>query len=286
MDFDPLTEGFPTRTALEEEEEDAEATAGACFEPALVSWCPAVQATLATAPLAPSLMVVAVGAAPCALMHHCCRSSRTLLGSISLPELSMAGNAVKPSLGDSSCFVYGIGGGSDVLLVQCQYAVRAERAHSWASALLGGVRAVRTVIVSVAMPSEIQLGQALAGGGAEAETPVFRLDTDAWRRADATEGPREVQPLPSGNVIGGLSARVLGKCQAMGMQACAVVLRQPTPSPDATSLKLLAGSLQAILKPLKMVGALGLDDAAAVKEACGFVEAAHWHDGVTGNVYL
>jgi len=280
MDFDPLTEGFPTRTALEEEEEEAEATAPALFEPALMSWSPAVRAALASGPLQPNLMVVAIGPAPCALMHHCA-ADRQPLGSIVLPEQPMAGNAAKPALSDATCFVYGIGGGTDVLLVQCQYAVPPPRAASWAAALLGSVRPGKSVVLAAALPSEICSG---GGGG---DTPLFSLATDAWAAAGRTAGPPgPVAPLPSGNVVGGLPARLLGKCQAMGMQACALVLRQPTPSPDALSLKTLAGGLKATLQPLQMAAVLGLDNEGALKAACSHVENAHWTDGVTGSVYL
>mmetsp|Transcript_33050 Transcript_33050/g.93543 ORF Transcript_33050/g.93543 Transcript_33050/m.93543 type:complete len:237 (-) Transcript_33050:334-1044(-) len=231
--------------------------------------------------LSPQLLVVAVGPAACTLLHYCA-SSKQVVGSIVMSENGMSGNTLRPSPGDSSCFVYSLGDEAEVLLVSCQYTVHPERAHAWVQGLLTHVDPARTVIMAAAPASEVQASV----GARDAETPVFFLQTDAWREA-AAEDLQPVSALPCGNVITGLPARLISSSQARGMKACLLVLRQPTPMPDARSLQILCQAASATLLPFSpALAVLGLSNRESVRLACAHAEQLQWGSGISGTVYM
>uniref|UniRef100_A0A061S8M8 Fatty acid desaturase n=1 Tax=Tetraselmis sp. GSL018 TaxID=582737 RepID=A0A061S8M8_9CHLO len=280
MDFDPLTEAFPTRTTREDEEQEAENNSDRLFDDPLICW--SSKANNAFAPGATGLetLIVAIGQPSCTLLHFAVHD-KEVIGCLALPEISFEGISSRPGPDEPTCYVYSTGPGAlRTAVVLCQAPVPPERSHAWAAALLRSVRPRRTVVLASAAPGEAQVA------GAD-DAAVFALETDEWRRAAPRGRARPVQPLPSGSVVGGLPAKILGLCQAKGWPACALLLRQPTPSPDASSVRALHDALEALLKSRgELAGSVELDGAQGLSAAFRHIEARQRCDGVTGSVYL
>ena len=128
------------------------------FEPAAVAVARAgeptpvcaVNDTLPPGARAPALAVFAFGAAPCAYARARFELAE-VAGAVLLPEVDVGTNSFDPSSPrNRTCYMYRARAGADVepvardahaggdvLIVVCQYAIRAERAHAWCEAVLG-----------------------------------------------------------------------------------------------------------------------------------------------------
>jgi hypothetical protein len=62
-------------------------------------------------PLRPSLLIIAISSPSLYVFDHL--SSKSLIGSLILPEISFSGNSIEPSLGDKSCNINSLNVGDD-----------------------------------------------------------------------------------------------------------------------------------------------------------------------------
>ncbi|KAK9275348.1 hypothetical protein L1049_022612 [Liquidambar formosana] len=84
----------------------------------------------------PSLLIIAISSPSLLVFHHV--SSKTLIGSLILPEIPFSGNSIEPSLGDKSCNIYSLNCADNlILLISVQCSVAAERCHLVAKLLIG-----------------------------------------------------------------------------------------------------------------------------------------------------
>ena len=77
-----------------------------------------------------------------------------IVGSILLPDHSLAGVCLQPSLKDSTCLIVKVAGQSSLLLL-CQYSVPDEKAAAWAETLFHHVKPEQTLILA----SQVCIGQ-------------------------------------------------------------------------------------------------------------------------------
>ena len=94
-----------------------------------------------------------------------------IVGSILLPETSLEGNTVQPSLTDTSAWIWSNQEGS-LLIIPCQVSVSAERSVAWVQGLLSAVQPAQLLVLGsmkvavspmeVCMPV-VLLGSAIQG---------------------------------------------------------------------------------------------------------------------------
>ena len=92
--------------------------------------------TTAAAELRPSLLIIAISSPAVHLFHTA--ASKTLIGTLILPETSFAGNSVHLSPKDKSCHVYSLDADNKTLLVSVQLPITADRCHAVAKLLVSG----------------------------------------------------------------------------------------------------------------------------------------------------
>ncbi|KAJ6892938.1 Plant peroxidase [Populus alba x Populus x berolinensis] len=164
-------------------------------------------------PLCPSLLIIALSSPSLYIFHHI--SSKTLIGSLVLPEIPFSGNSSEPSLGDKSCNIYALNDMDNltlVVLVQCS--ISAERSSAVAKLLIGDQIIPKRVLIMDSVQS-----QNFRGKLAPDETYVFKLETSAERKGldgDVCGGSSLLKGLdyfPSGSVLDGLAAALLARCQ-------------------------------------------------------------------------
>eukprot|EP00798_Chlamydomonas_sp_ICE-L_P014292 gene14292-20269_t len=165
-------------------------------------------------------MVVATTKPSCSLLNNALRGKKQLIGSLVLPEVPMKGNSIEPSLQDRTCLIYSCGedqGG--LMMVVCQYEVAPDRAALMTKALFGRVHP-QQVLVLGSLSSERYFGE----GDASQETLMYVLSTAAAREAREKLGQKLPMPfLPTGNMVGGLSASILSYCQVRSIKADLVI---------------------------------------------------------------
>ncbi|WOL08278.1 hypothetical protein Cni_G17031 [Canna indica] len=154
--------------------------------------------------LRPTLLLVALSAPSLAVLHRI--PHKTLIGTLILPEIPLAGNSLEPSPRDRSCYIYAVARPAPAVLVAVQCPVASERARAVAKSLLGGIQAEKVLILDSIR------SQNFRGRLAVDETLVFKLETVEERRYGQrlVEG---VDYLPSGSMMDGLGAAILGECQ-------------------------------------------------------------------------
>lgn len=163
-------------------------------------------------PLRPSLLIIAMSSPSLYVFHHV--SSKTLIGSLILPEIPFSGNSVEPSLKDRSCNIYFLNDADNfVLVVSIQCKVSAERSNVVAKLLLGEQIVPERVLICDSVQS-----RNFRGALSPDETFALKLETSLERRG-AKDGCvsqsllRNLDLFPSGSVIDGLAAALLGRCQ-------------------------------------------------------------------------
>jgi len=138
--------------------------------------------------------------------------SRVVVGSLVLPEVSMAGNTLSLSCGNKSCDLYHDPQHPHLLLVIVQYQVSSERAFSWAKTLLDAVRA-DTVHIFCTLP-EIKIATTL--GEEEMPLPTLRyLKTGNSKLAV----PSQCTLLESPMIVEAVPAALLTYCEVSQAQA-------------------------------------------------------------------
>ncbi|KAG1335186.1 Fatty acid desaturase (Delta-4 desaturase) [Cocos nucifera] len=158
--------------------------------------------------LRPSLLVIAISAPSISLLHRI--PNKSLIGTLILPEIPLSGNCLAPSARDRSCNIYAVDGPASsrpAVLVSVQYPVPAERSRAVAKSLLGEIRA-ETVLILDSIRSQ-NYRETLAVD----EALAFKLETSEQRRGGDPAVVRGVEHLPSGSVMDGLGAAILGECQ-------------------------------------------------------------------------
>ncbi|CAL9199565.1 uncharacterized protein LOC135596041 [Musa acuminata AAA Group] len=155
--------------------------------------------------ICPPLLIVALSAPSLAILHRI--PHKILIGTLILPETSLAGNSLEPCPRDRSCYIYAVDHRpASAVLVAVQFPVAAERARAVAKSLLGAIQAERVLIFG-------SIGsQNYRGRLAVDETLVFKLET-VEERSGGQPLVQGVDYLPSGSVMDGLGAAVIAECQ-------------------------------------------------------------------------
>lgn len=163
-------------------------------------------------PLHPDLLIVAISAPALHIFHHV--SSKTLIGTLILPEIPFSGNSIQPTLKDKSCNIYLLDNTKKmVLVVSVQLTVPAERSYSVSKLLLGD----QIVPDRVLLLDSIQ-SQNFRGKLSRDETAAFKLETSLQRKESGINSGdssiiRKLHYFPSGSVVDGLAAALLAQCQ-------------------------------------------------------------------------
>jgi hypothetical protein len=157
----------------------------------------------------PSLLIVAISSPSLYIFHNL--SSKKLIGSLILPEIPFSGNSVEPSLGDKSCNIYALDDSENsTLVVSVQYSISAERSHIVAKSLIGDrIIPNRVLILDSVKRSNFR------GTLSPDDTCAFKLETSIERKGmdDGSSMLKELVYFPSGSMIDGLAAALLGRCQ-------------------------------------------------------------------------
>lgn len=160
-------------------------------------------------PLTPSLLIIAMSSPSLHFFHHV--PSKTLLGTLILPEIPFSGNSLEPFPSDKTCNVYALNSENDSVLVICvQFHVPPERAHSVAKSLIGGQIAPKSVLVLESVQSRNFRGHLSLD-----EPYAYKLETSEKRNNKSGDSSvlKGVDYFPSGSVVEGLSAALLSQCE-------------------------------------------------------------------------
>lgn len=157
----------------------------------------------------PILLVVAISPLSRYLLHHL--PSKTLIGSLFLPEIPLSGNPLLPSPDAKSFSVYSTESNS-ACLASVQYSVSPERSRAVAKCLIKGVGAEHVVIFDC-IKSQNYRGRIEVD-----ETLAFKLETIQQRLNRGSLSVKGVDYLPSGSVMDGLGAAILTECQMKGIR--------------------------------------------------------------------
>lgn len=182
-------------------------------------------------PLRPSILIIAISSPSLYIFHHA--SSKMLVGSLILPEIPFSGNSIQTSLRDKSCNIYSLRDADDkfILLVSVQCPIAAERAHFVAKLLLGEHIMPERVLVFDSVQSRNFRGKLSPD-----ETYAFKLETSAERKGLADDHMlKGLGYFPSGSVIDGLAAAILGRCQMRNIRG-ALCVTWPEIDSDVVSL--------------------------------------------------
>ncbi|KAL1203700.1 hypothetical protein V5N11_035133 [Cardamine amara subsp. amara] len=168
-------------------------------------------------PLRPYLLIVAISSPSLYIFHNL--PSKTLLGSLIMPEVPFSGNTVEPSLEDKSCNIYLLSSNDDknsILLVSVQLPVSPERSNLVSRLLIGQDIIPERVIILDSIQSRNFRGKL-----SQDETLAAKLETSAEKKA-ATHLVN-LDYFPSGSVIDGLSASLLSRCQLKNIRGTLVI---------------------------------------------------------------
>lgn len=158
--------------------------------------------------LRPSLLIFAISPPSLHIFHYA--SSKKLIGTLNLPEIPSSGNTDATSSKTKSCNIYALNDTEKQVLVICvQFHLPAERCHAVAKLLL----ADKIVPERVLILDSIQI-QKFRGKLSRDDTVAFKLETSSEKKGSG-ESPllREIDYFPSGSLVDGLAAALLGQCQ-------------------------------------------------------------------------
>uniref|UniRef100_A0A7C9D5G1 Proteasome assembly chaperone 1 n=1 Tax=Opuntia streptacantha TaxID=393608 RepID=A0A7C9D5G1_OPUST len=159
--------------------------------------------------LRPSLLIFALSAPSLHIFHH---ASKTLIGSLILPEISQSENSISPLLKNKSCNIYALNDTEKmVLVVSVQLHVPPDRCHAVSKQLVGE----KIVPERVLILDSIQI-QKFRGKLSRDDTVAYKLETSAERKgsSDSSGGLlRDLEYYPSGSIVDGLAAALLARCQ-------------------------------------------------------------------------
>ncbi|EOA24583.1 hypothetical protein CARUB_v10017846mg [Capsella rubella] len=168
-------------------------------------------------PLRPSLLIIAISSPSLYIFHNL--PSKTLLGSLIMPEVPFSGNTTEPSLEDKSCNIYSLSDTNDknsIILVSVQLPVSPERSNLVSRLLIGQDIIPERVIILDSIQSRNFRGKLSPD-----ETLAAKLETSAEKKA--TSHLVNLDYFPSGSVIDGLSASLLSRCQLKNMKGTLVI---------------------------------------------------------------
>ncbi|PSR91234.1 Proteasome inhibitor PI31 subunit like [Actinidia chinensis var. chinensis] len=163
-------------------------------------------------PIRPSFLIIAISSPSLHFFHHI--TTKTLIGTLILPEISFSGNTIEPSLRDKSCNIYTLNDTDNSTVIVCvQYQVAAERSHAVAKLLIGEQIVPENVLIL-----DLVQSRNFRGKLSPDETFAFKLETTQLRKklGDGSGDSSLLKGLdyfPSGSVVDGLSAALLGRCQ-------------------------------------------------------------------------
>ncbi|XP_010251633.1 PREDICTED: uncharacterized protein LOC104593472 [Nelumbo nucifera] len=178
-------------------------------------------------PLRPSLLVVAISPPSIYLLHHCI-PSKTLIGTLILPEISFSGNPIEPSHRSKSCDIYASIDDPAILFMSVQLPVAGERAYAVAKLIIdeGEIRPERVLILDSVQSRNFR------GNLSADEMLVFKLETSSTSGQQMVCG---VGWFPSGSMVDGLGAALLTRCQMRRIQGTLCV-SWPECGPSAVAL--------------------------------------------------
>ncbi|KAF8097180.1 hypothetical protein N665_0293s0030 [Sinapis alba] len=165
-------------------------------------------------PLQPSLLIIAVSSPSLHIFH--CLPSKTLIGTLIIPEVPFSGNTIEPSLQDKSCNIYSLSNNNSILLVSVQLPVSPERANLVSRVLIGQDIVPERVIILDSIQSRNFRGRLSPD-----ETLAAKLETSSEKKAATSR--LNLNYFPSGSVIDGLSASLLSRCQLKNIRGTLVV---------------------------------------------------------------
>ncbi|CAL1373765.1 unnamed protein product [Linum trigynum] len=164
-----------------------------------------------TEPLRPSLLIIAISPPSLYLFDNLC--TKTLIGSLILPEIPFSGNSIEPTPADKCCNIYELNGAANLtLLVSLKCPVSAERFNIVAKLLVGKQIIPERVLILGSVQS-----QNFRGKLSPDETYAFKLETLAERGKGSDSGASSLLEgldyFPSGSMVDGLAAALLSQCQ-------------------------------------------------------------------------
>lgn len=179
----------------------------------------------------PSLLIIAMSFPSNHFFHHL--PSKTLVATLILPEIPFSGNSIEPSLKDKSCNIYAIHHSDKLILVALvQYPVTSERAHTVAKLLVGQ----KKIIPDRVLVLDTILSRNFRGKLPPDETLAFKLESSLERAHDgSSQLVKGLGYLPSGSVVDGLAAALLGRCEMDKIRGT-VLVSWPEAGGPATSL--------------------------------------------------
>jgi len=246
MDIFDHLEDLPERSVQQDEEQEAASTAGKQLEPPLVLWNSSLKARLYPNGVRPKFLIVASSKVACALVNHAFGRKQVLF-SLVLPEVSMKGNTIQPSLQDRTCTASAVG--LSGIVVSCQYDVPGERAKAVCNALMEELQPEQMLVLG-----SIRSEQYYGPGDASQDAQVFSLCTSETPKPPPTSS--HPPPLPTGNTLGGLPAALLSHRQLRQQPCAGLVVLEMVPSLSVCGLQPLAQAAADVAQ------ALGLQEVA------------------------
>ncbi|XP_020576811.1 uncharacterized protein LOC110022285 [Phalaenopsis equestris] len=150
--------------------------------------------------LRPSLLIIAISTPSLSLLRRI--PHKTLIGTLILPESPHS---------SKSCNIYFIDRPSPAILVAVHHKVSDERSRAVAKVLLGDIIGERVLIMDSIKAENYR-------SSVRDEAAGFKLETSSERGGE-DRLVRDWEYLPSGSVMGGLGAALLGECQMRGWKA-------------------------------------------------------------------
>ncbi|XP_073055059.1 uncharacterized protein [Primulina eburnea] len=158
----------------------------------------------------PSLLIIAKSSPSIHFLYHL--SSKTLIGTLVLPEIPCTGNSLEPSLKDKSCSIYALNDDDKlIMIVLVQFSVSSERSHTVAKLIIGEKIIPQRVLILDSIKSPNFRGKLSFD-----EACAFKLETSLERKNSEAGDSSLIKGLdyyPSGSVVDGLAAALLGRCQ-------------------------------------------------------------------------
>ncbi|KAI5678772.1 hypothetical protein M9H77_09722 [Catharanthus roseus] len=187
-------------------------------------------------PLSPSLLIIALSSPSLDLFHHL--SLKTLIGTLILPEIPFSGNSIETSLRDKSCNIYALnnadGSSQSTVVVSVQYPITPKRSLAVAKLLIGKQIVPHRVLILDSLQSRNFRGKL-----SRDDTLTYKLETSSERSVSGDGGNsallKGVDYFPSGSMVDGLGAALLGRCQMRKIKG-ALLVSWPEFGPPAKSL--------------------------------------------------
>lgn len=156
-------------------------------------------------PLRPSLLVIALSSPSLHFFHHV--SSKTLIGALILPEIPVSGNSIEPSMKDKSCNIFALDhADKSIIIASMQYPVAADRSHAVAQLLIG-----EQIIPERLLILDSVQGRNFRGRLSADDAFALKLETSSERGGSPLL--QGLNYFPTGSVVDGLAAALLGRCQ-------------------------------------------------------------------------